>query len=267
MSNFRDYSNFEKAICNNYRKARQNQTLNFVRKMHKNYLKFEKQMKISEIFEHLKHFVDISDPDISLPNYHHAIQTAEGIRKDGHPEWLQFVGLIHDLGKIMFLWGKDEDGTTLDNQWAIVGDTFIVGSQIPNSIVFPEFNKENPDMDNPAYNTPLGIYDLNCGLDNVYCSWGHDEYLYQILKHHRNKHSLPDEALYIIRFHSLYTYHKEGGYPDFKNEKDIKMLKWLKLFNKFDLYTKADSSSITQDTLDYYNNLIDKYIPGGELWL
>ena len=51
MSNFRDFTDVEQAICDNYRKARQNQTLNFVRKMHTKYLKFEKQMKISEILE------------------------------------------------------------------------------------------------------------------------------------------------------------------------------------------------------------------------
>ena len=33
-------------------------------------------------------------------------------------------------------------------------------------------------MENSKYNTDLGIYDEGCGLDNVTCSWGHDEYLY-----------------------------------------------------------------------------------------
>lgn len=40
----------------------------------------------------------------------HMLQTAEGIRKLGHPEWMQLVGLIHDMGKIMFLWGDDSIG-------------------------------------------------------------------------------------------------------------------------------------------------------------
>ena len=54
----------------------------------------------------------------------------------------------------------------------IVGDTFIVGCAIPNKIVFPEFNKENPDMNDYRYNTKLGIYEKNCGLNNVICSLG-----------------------------------------------------------------------------------------------
>ena len=32
------------------------------------------------------------------------------------------------------------------------------------------------------YNTKYGVYSKNCGLENVKMSWGHDEYLYQILK-------------------------------------------------------------------------------------
>ena len=38
------------------------------------------------------------------------LQTAEAIRKRGHPDWMQLVGLIHDMGKIMFLWGDDSIG-------------------------------------------------------------------------------------------------------------------------------------------------------------
>lgn len=38
------------------------------------------------------------------------LQTAEGIRKQGFPDWMQLVGLIHDMGKVMFLWGNEADG-------------------------------------------------------------------------------------------------------------------------------------------------------------
>ena len=262
---FRNYTNTVKAIERTYYLSRKNQTIDFVKNMHKKYLKFDKKFTVNGIFDHLENFVDISDPDISLPNYHHGIQTAEGIRKDGHPEWLQLIGLIHDIGKIIHLWGCDEDGTTIKEQWGIVGDTFIVGCKLPNKIVFPEFNKENPDMNNLKYNTELGIYSKNCGLDNVMCSWGHDEYLYQILKY--NKCTLPEEALYVIRFHSLYSYHKEGEYQYFTNEKDKKMFKWLKIFNNYDLYTKSDNIIVNDNIKKYYNNLINKYINNNILYL
>ena len=42
-----------------------------------------------------------------------------------------------------------------------------------------------------------GMYEPGCGLDNVLISWGHDEYLYRVLKH--NKCTLPEEGLAMIR--------------------------------------------------------------------
>ena len=62
-----------------------------------------------ELFDYLKAFVDLSDPDINLTNHQHLFQTAEGLRKDGFPDWMQLVGLIHDLGKIIYRVGNDSD--------------------------------------------------------------------------------------------------------------------------------------------------------------
>jgi inositol oxygenase len=263
--NFRNYNEkIAKAIKNTYYLARTHQTVKYVEKMQEKYSKFDISMNICDIFKKLETFIDISDPDISLPNYYHGLQTAEQIRKDGHPEWLQVVGLIHDIGKIMYLKGCDEDGTSIEKQWGIVGDTFIVGCAIPDEIVYPEFNGKNPDMLDKRYNTRLGIYQENCGLENIMCTWGHDEYLYSILKH--NCIELPEEAFYIIRYHSLYTYHTYGGYDYLTNDYDKKMFKWLKLFNKYDLYTKSDDNTTDYDK-NYYNKLISKYIGDENLWI
>ena len=264
---FREYTQVSvlmKSIKNMYYEARTKQTVDYVKRMHEKYSKFDTKMNILDIFKKLEEFVDISDPDISLPNYYHGLQTAEQIRKDGHPIWLQLVGLIHDIGKIMYIKGCDEDGTTVDNQWGIVGDTFIVGCAIPDEIVYPDFNKENPDMNDARYNTFFGMYEPCCGLENVICSWSHDEYLYRILKH--NYVDLPDEALYIIRYHSLYSYHTYGAYCQFANDNDKKMFKWLKIFNKYDLYTKSDNI-VTDAVKNYYNDLIINYMKDGELWI
>jgi hypothetical protein len=51
---------------------------------------------------------------------------------------------------------------------------------------------------NCYFSTKYGVYKTNCGLENVMMSWGHDEYMYQVLKH--NKTTLPEEALYMIRY-------------------------------------------------------------------
>lgn len=50
------------------------------------------------------------------------------------------------MGKIMFLWGNGKDGqdgySPNGKQWALGGDTFVVGCQIPKeAVVFPEFNE------------------------------------------------------------------------------------------------------------------------------
>ncbi len=63
------------------------------------------------------------------------------------------------------------------------------------------------------------MYSAGCGLDQLLMSWGHDEYGYQVLKNHP-KCTLPDEALYAIRFHSFYPYHTGKDYHQFANERD-----------------------------------------------
>lgn len=40
--------------------------------------------------------------------------------------------------------------------------------------------EENPDYNNPVYNSKYGIYSEGCGLNNVLMSWGHDDYMYLV---------------------------------------------------------------------------------------
>lgn len=257
---FRIYSNDEvqKNINDHYHKMRTKQTLQHVQNMHSLFKsRTKKPIKIMEGIEMLSGFIDVSDPDISMPNVHHLFQTAEGIRKAGHPDWMQLVGLIHDLGKLSYLDNNPEIGVSNEEQWSIVGDTYIVGCQLPDSCVYPEFNQENPDSNNSKLNTPLGIYNKSVGLDNCLCAWGHDEILYQILREIPN--SLPEEAYYLIRFHSLYPYHTGGAYQELINEKDKKMKDILLIFNKFDLYTKEDMEANVDELRGYYQKIIDKY--------
>jgi hypothetical protein len=56
-------------------------------------------------------------------------------------------------------------------------------------------------------------------------SWGHDEYMYQVLKH--NKSNLPEEALYIIRYASVYN--MTLNFLNFENIKLQPLLCVLKL--------------------------------------
>ena len=76
-------------------------------------------MPIWDAFNFLNELVDDSDPDTDLDQMQHLLQTSEAIRNDGHPDWMVLVGLIHDMGKVLCLFGEP--------QWAVVGDTFPVG--------------------------------------------------------------------------------------------------------------------------------------------
>jgi len=231
------------------------QTVAFVRSKHKKWLEFDhEELTIMDALDKLNDLIDESDPDLDLPNIIHAYQTAERIRLD-HPneDWFQLVGLVHDLGKIMAFYDEP--------QWCVVGDTFPVGCKPQDSIVHVDTSFEfNPDMDNDKYNTEYGIYEPHCGLDNVMISWGHDEYLYQVLKNHGS--TIPEEGLAMIRYHSLYPWHSGGDYRHLTNDKDEEMLEWVQKFNKYDLYTKSTKQPNIAELKEYYQKLIDKYIPG-----
>src|SRR5262249_12259984 len=151
-----------------YRLNHTHQTRDFVLQKQKEYSPLNKRkMAIWEALEYLNTLVDDSDPDTDLSQIEHNLQTAEAIRRDGHPDWFQLAGLVHDLGKVMCLWGEP--------QWAVVGDTFPVGCAHSDKIVFHEFFKDNPDSKIPEYQSANGVYGQNSGLEYVDMSWGHDE--------------------------------------------------------------------------------------------
>ncbi len=248
---FRNYVDSERVetVREFYRLNHAYQTYSFVCGKEKEFLKFDKkEMSIWEAVDFLNTLVDDSDPDIDLDQTQHLLQTSEAIRADGHPDWFVLTGFLHDLGKILCLFGEP--------QWAVVGDTFPVGCAFSDKIVYPEFFKENPDYTDSRYNTKFGVYSENCGLENVKMSWGHDEYLYQIMKNY-----LPTPALYIIRYHSFYSQHRENAYGHLLNKKDIEMFEWVKKFNPYDLYTKAPVKPDVDTLLPYYKELVSKYLP------
>ncbi len=225
------------------------QTREFALGKREEYLpKRKARMSIWEALDFLNTLVDDSDPDTDLSQIEHNLQTAEAIRKDGHPRWMVLTGLVHDLGKVLCLWGEP--------QWAVVGDTFPVGCAYSDKIVFPEFFRDNPDAATPEYQTKLGVYRENCGLDHVDLSWGHDEYLYHVVKDY-----LPEPALYMIRYHSCYPIHREGAYGYLMDEHDREMFEWVRKFNPYDLYSKSADRPKLEDVKPYYEELVAEYFP------
>lgn len=232
-----------------YRINHQYQTYDFVQKKREEYLSLnKKEMSLWDAVEYLNTLVDDSDPDIDLDQTQHLLQTSEAMRADGHPDWFVLTGFLHDLGKVLCLYGEP--------QWAVVGDSFPVGCQYSDKIVYPEFFKNNPDFTDERYNTKYGVYEPNCGLRNVDMSWGHDEYLYHIMKDY-----LPEPAQYIIRYHSFYAQHRENAYTHLMDEHDHEMFNWVKKFNPYDLYSKSPVPPNVKELRPLYEDLAAKYLP------
>jgi inositol oxygenase len=248
-----EFRNYDKpardSVREFYRLNHTYQTYDFVLEKKNDFLKFDKkEMPVWKAFDFLNTLVDDSDPDTDLDQFQHLLQTSEAIRADGHPDWMVLAGLFHDMGKVLCLFGEP--------QWAVVGDTFPVGCAYSDKIVYSEFFQENPDYYNPKYNTTYGVYSPNCGLNNVHLSWGHDEYIYHMMKSY-----LPEPALYMLRYHSFYAQHREHAYDHLMNDHDHEMFKWVDLFNPYDLYSKSPVPPDWNEIKPYYQQLVSKYLP------
>lgn len=237
-----------------YRQNHTRQTLAFVQEKKAQYLTLDRRrMTVWEMLEYLNDIVDESDPDTDFTQIDHALQTAEAARHASQPRWMIVTGLVHDLGKVLCKFGEP--------QWAVVGDTNPVGCRFSRKIVHAEFFDGNPDAHHPVYSTPLGIYEPGCGLQNVHLSWGHDEYLYHVVGAR-----LPIEARYMIRYHSFYSWHREGEYDYLCNDDDRKMLKWVRAFNRYDLYSKADARPSLDELGPFYRDLTNEFFPDPLNW-
>jgi inositol oxygenase len=276
-NSFRNYNETRDEVKELYKEQRINQCQCYVQRMHSKYLPYSPEcdkiitMSCWDALISLSKLTDKSDPDSTIPNIEHAFQTAECIKNANFPEWMQLVGLLHDLGKVIYIKGCQKDGTDVDTQYGVVGDTYPVAFKSKSVIhsdklVFPEFN---------------GLCKCACqkqtfsssnndiiGFSNCLFTFGHDEYLWQIL-HHNSKRpfsklkiseELPWEFLYFIRFHSFYAWHKHGAYEELADEFDKMAVNKLREFSSFDLYSKSDKHFDPQELKSYYDKLMIKYL-------
>jgi inositol oxygenase len=272
---FREYKSHDKGstVAEFYRANRTQQSYDVVGSMQEQYYKFNTgKYTLMELFEISDNILDESDPDLGLSQLHHAIQTAERAR-ELHPaaemDWFWLTAFIHDLGKVLVKYGVP--------QWAVVGDTFPVGCRFEDSNEYAEFFSANPDVLAGRYGNDSGDASTNaaatpceyaqgCGFDKLRFSFGHDDYFASALEHNGctvgSGGRLPEEAAYIIRFHSFYPWHAHGGYSQFASDKDRAFLPHLKAFQKCDLYSKDESASepAWSELEAFYRDLTDKYI-------
>ena len=115
---FRDYKSEARASVKEfYRLNHTQQTVDFGRAKRGEYLPLRKrQMGIWEAIDFLNTLIDDSDPDTDVPQIEHLLQTAEAIRRDGHPRWFILTGLIHDLGKISSASTASPNGRSLETR-------------------------------------------------------------------------------------------------------------------------------------------------------
>ena len=252
---FRDYAKLARpGVREFYRLNHTRQTRDFVRDKKREYLaRGKRRMGVWEAMEFLNTLVDDSDPDTDLTQIEHLLQTSEAIRRDGHPRWFVLTGFIHDLGKVLCLWGEP--------QWGVVGDTFPVGCAYSQDIVFPEYFKANPDIHNEIYQTKYGIYQPNCGLDKVHMSFGHDGYIGEVMKNY-----MPEESLYMLRYHSFYAAHRHGAYRHLMSDHDVEMFEWVNKFNVYDLYSKGHTKPDLKALKPYYDDLFAEFFPEKIAW-
>ena len=129
-------------VANFYKLNHENQCMDYVLAKEKQYFGLDKGEKtIWDAAAFLNTLVDDSDPDTDLTQIEHLLQTSEAIRADGHPRWFVLAGFVHDLGKVLCLWGEP--------QWGVVGDTFPVGCAFSKDIVFPEYFAKKPRSPSP----------------------------------------------------------------------------------------------------------------------
>ncbi|KAL4072379.1 hypothetical protein V8B97DRAFT_1917168 [Scleroderma yunnanense] len=231
-ASFRQYDNACERVKSFYKEQHEKQTVAYNIKARVDFKSRKRaRMGVWQAMEMLNTLVDDSDPDTELSQIEHLLQTAEAIRRDGKPEWMQVTGLIHDLGKLLLFFGSE-------GQWDVVGG--------------------NPDYHDAVYSTKYGIYEPNCGLDNVMMSWGHDEYLYHVVK---DQSTLPYEGLAMIRYHSFYPWHRENAYMHLTNAKDMVALDAVRAFNPYDLYSKSNTPCDVEKLRPYYEGLIAKFFP------
>jgi len=178
----------------------------------------------------------------------------------------------HELGRVI----SCIDPSTLsdsdeDYNWTFAIRSRVLGCAPPPRANFGEFRYLDPDLRNQpqSYNTPNGIYQEHCGLEQLLLSWTGPEYMYFMLKH--NGASLPEEGFGVLRLFPLGDWHTHDEYINFTNHMDAEMKECVFDFDKLRKRIRRecveDLSEEEGDTLweDYYENLAYKYDCGHAL--
>jgi ribosomal protein S18 acetylase RimI-like enzyme len=135
-------------------------------------------------------------------------QSAEHFRLSDHPDWVQFLAMVYELGTVLRACTSDYD--TTDYDWTRSSRSRVLGCPVSSHATFGEFQPFSPDKDRGEYNaTTNGMYARKCGLDQVVLTWTGPEYMYHMLVH--NRISVPPDALKLLRLAALSDWHSPKG--------------------------------------------------------
>ena len=66
----------------------------------------------------------------------------------------------------------------------------------------------------------------------------------------------------MIRYHSFYPWHREGAVQlPHQRPATAQMLKWVRAFNPYDLYSKGDATAGRDELRPFYEELIAEFFP------
>ena len=211
-------------------------------------------MTVWEALEFLNTLVDDSDPDVDFTQIEHALQTAEAIRAAGQPRWFIVTGLVHDLGKILCLFGEP--------QWAVVGDTFPVGCRWSPKIVYSQFFSDNPG---PARaRVPDRERHLRAGLRPRQRAHVVGPRRVRLPRRQGSTARTKRSTCCATTRSTRGT--RKSEYSHLLNDRDRAMVKWVRAFNRYDLYSKGSARPKVEELMPFYEDLVKEFFPAPLRW-
>ncbi|CAB1114725.1 unnamed protein product [Ectocarpus sp. CCAP 1310/34] len=225
------------------------------------------------------------------------VLTAEDIREEGLPDWMQAIGLVHGLGRILYFLGEDTVGaggacfgsggaaagdssaaagvTPTERECALGEYSWVVGAPFPDGITCPSYNDDNDDALDERYGAgggkPTGMYREGLGLENVLLCFTGPEYMHMVLRNH-GATSIPPRGLAMLRLYPLEPWHARDGYAELESAVDKEMKRAVR---QFDAIRRSTLHSVTVQRREanlerawhnHLSDLVDKFFPGDLTW-
>ena len=200
VTQFRDYDNALPRVEAFYAANHKHQTLDFVLEKKREYLSLNrKTFTVWEALEFLNSLVDDSDPDVDFTQIEHALQTAESIRAADQPRWFIVTGWSTTSARsCASSASRSGRSSATRSRSAAAGrprlSTATSSARIPTGSC-PSIRPRTGSTSPAAASTTSTCRGATTSTSTT-----------------RSRGSCPDEALYMLRYHSFYPWHKEEEY-------------------------------------------------------